>query len=284
MESLQTCVLCGSASDRFERYAERGKFGVVRCKGCGLVFISPREDGSEILRQYADDVSSPISYYVNSAHVDALIFEKRLDWTERFVQKGRLLDIGCNVGTFMDVARRRGWDVTGIEVNKNAYELCRQKGHKVYGEFFSPELVSTLKATEFDLVCLNDVIEHFPNPMESMNLVAPLLRSGGIVTINTPNFDNFVARTFQLKPKEHVFYFNKVTATRILEQAGFEILLVEKAGRRRDFGGLQTGATLDSRAWLAVCKLLHVTGIDRLANFALENFVTDELFVLAQKR
>ena len=134
------------------------------------------------------------------------------------------------------------------------------------------------------MVCLNDVIEHFPDPMKVMRLVPPLLRPGGILVVNTPNWDNVVARTFQLKPKEHVFYFNTKTVTRILEQAGFAVELVKKAGRRREFGGLATGATIDSKAWLAVFKLLSLTRIDHLANFTLENFVTDELFIVAKAR
>jgi 2-polyprenyl-3-methyl-5-hydroxy-6-metoxy-1,4-benzoquinol methylase len=283
MEYLKNCVLCGSSSEGFAPYAQRGKYGVVRCRDCGLIFISPRDDKSEILRQYADDLSSPISYYQNSAFVDSLIFDKRLDWTEKFVSKGTLLDIGCNVGTFMDVARKRGWSVSGVEVNPNACKLSREKGHKVYNGFFAPELIATFDTKEFDLVCLNDVIEHLPNPLEAMKLVVPLIRRGGCLAINTPNIDNIVARTFQIKPKEHIFYFNARTATRILEQAGFEVSLVRKAGRRRDFGSLQTGATLDSKAWLTVCKVLHATGIDHLANFTLEHVFTDELFVLARR-
>lgn len=255
----------------------------MRCRNCGLIFVSPRDDKDEILRQYADDVSSPISYYQKSAYVDSLIFDKRLDWTEQFATKGSLLDIGCNVGTFMDVARKRGWDVTGVEVNRNAFDMSREKGHKVYQGFFAPELIDTFDRKEFDLVCLNDVIEHFPNPMAAMKLVTPLIRRGGHLAINTPNIDNIVARTFQIKPKEHVFYFNKSTATRILEQAGLEVLRVRKAGRKRDFGSLQTGATLDSKAWLTVCKILHSTGIERMANFTLEHFFTDELFILSRR-
>jgi 2-polyprenyl-3-methyl-5-hydroxy-6-metoxy-1,4-benzoquinol methylase len=284
MESLASCVLCGSRADRFVPVTQRGEYGVKRCTECGLVFISPREDQGEILRQYTDDVSSPLSYYVNSARFDTLIFEKRLDWTEQFATKGRLIDIGCSVGTFMDVAKKRGWDVTGVELNPNAYELCKKKGHKVYNAPVGPALLEKLDRKDFDLVCLNDVIEHFADPLETMKLVAPLVRDGGMLMIDTPNWESIVARTFQLKTREHLFYFNETTAKRLLGQVGFDVVFVKKAGRRRDFEGLQTGATLDSKAWLTIIKLLHKTGIDRLANFTLENFVTDELFIVAKKR
>ena len=283
MDTLETCVLCGATSDRFEPYAERGEFGVVKCKECSLIFINPRATEEETRKQYTDDVSSPIRYYGKSVHVDSPIFEKRLRAIEELVPKGRLLDVGCSVGTFMDVARARGWQVAGVELNKNACELCTEKGHKVYRGLFAPELISTFEKADFDLITLNDVIEHLPDPVASMKLVGPLLRPGGYLMINTPNIDNIVARTFQIKPMEHLFYFSTATATRTLEKAGLEVVLAKKAGRRRDFGGLQTGATIDNKAWLMVCKVLHSTGLDRLANFTLENFFTDELFVLARR-
>jgi len=284
MDSLKVCVLCGAGADQFEPYAQRGKYGVVRCRSCGLIFVNPRATPEEIVGQYTDDVSSPTGYYGKSGHVDTPIFEQRLRLTEQFAGRGRLLDVGCSVGTFMDVASARGWDVSGIELNANACAVCTEKGHKVYRGLFEPSLLDTIKKKDFDVVCLNDVIEHLPDPVASMKLVGPLLRSGGYLMINTPNIDNIVARTFQMKPLEHLFYFNTKTATRTLEEAGFEVLLAKKAGRRRDFAGLQTGATIDSKAWLFVCKVLHTTGLDRLANFTLENFFTDELFVVARKR
>jgi 2-polyprenyl-3-methyl-5-hydroxy-6-metoxy-1,4-benzoquinol methylase len=264
-------------------YAQRGKYGIVRCAECKLVFVNPRDDQGDILGQYVDDVSSPVSYYQNSAHVDSLIFEKRLDWIETVVPKGTLLDLGCSVGTFMDVAAPRGWKVAGIDANPHALGLARDKGHKTFHGLLGPDLIATLEPKEFDLVCLNDVVEHFPNPLESIKVVRSVIKSGGYLCLNTPNFDSIVARTFQIKPKEHIFFFDKDTLTRLLRQAGFEIVLLKTAGRRRDFKSLQTGATIHSPAWLAVCKALHVSGLEDVANFALETLFTDEIFCLSRK-
>jgi 2-polyprenyl-3-methyl-5-hydroxy-6-metoxy-1,4-benzoquinol methylase len=283
MEHLHSCVLCGASSVEFKPYKQRGKYSLVRCSACTLVFVNPRDDKADILGRYADDQASPVSYYENSAAVDSIIFEKRLQWVEPFLATGSILDIGCNVGTFMDVATRRGWDVTGLDLNPHALDVSRKKGHKVVHGLFGPETIAKLDRKGFDLVVMNDVIEHFPNPLESLKLVPPLMKSGGYFLINTPDFESPVARTFQIKPTEHIFYFDRKTVTRTLKEAGFDIVLAKKAGRSRDFAGLQTGATLDNKAWLAVCATLHATRLDRVANFVLEHVLTDELFVLARK-
>jgi 2-polyprenyl-3-methyl-5-hydroxy-6-metoxy-1,4-benzoquinol methylase len=282
MEYLNNCVLCGSSKESFRPYARRGKYGIVRCASCGLVFVNPRDDQRDILGQYVDDVSSPVTYYENTARVDSLIFAKRLEWVERFAKKGTLLDIGCNVGTFLSVATPRGWDAVGVDANPHAISVSKEKGYKTFHGLFGPDLIATMNPKEFDLVCLNDVVEHFPNPLESLKHVRSVVKSDGFLALNTPNFDSIVARTFQIKPREHIFFFDEKTIRRILLQAGFEIVLLKKAGRRRDFGSLQAGATIHNPAWLAVCKALHVSGLEYVANLALESLFTDELFVLAR--
>jgi len=230
-----------------------------------------------------DDVSSPVSYYRKSARVDALIFEKRLRWIEEVVSRGTLLDIGCNIGTFADVATRRGWKVVGVDANPHALALTKDKGHTTFQGLFDAQLIGSLEPREFDLVALGDVVEHFPNPLESLKLVRTVVKRGGYLAVNTPNFGSVVARTFQIKPKEHIFFFDERTLARTLREAGFEVVFLIKTGRQRDFASLETGATIQSPWWLAICRLLRVTGIEAIANFTLEKVVTDELFALCRK-
>ncbi len=283
MDFLPACVLCGAKKDAFERAGEKDGYHLERCSACGLMFINPRDDRETIFKQYETDHSSPIGYYLKTAPFDSQIFNRRLDWIEKVTPRGRLLDIGCNVGTFMTVARDRGWDVSGIDVNKKAVEHCRSQGFKVYQGIFSQPLLDTIEKKEFDLVSIHDVIEHFPNPLDSIRLIAPLLKKGGILAVNTPNIESWMARIFQIKPHEHIFYFNQATLKRLITQAGFEVLDVVPAGRKRDFSSLMTGVTLKNKAWLFVCGLIHRTGLSHLANFMLDHFFKDEIFVIARK-
>jgi len=283
METIETCLLCGASNGSFALYCQKDGYSIVRCRDCGLIFVNPRDDREQIARQYEEDMNSPIGYFLNSANEDAKIFKKRLNWIESIASKGRLLDIGCNVGTYMEIARDRGWSVTGIDVNKKAYQLCKTKNFDVHSGLFSQELIDRLPRKDFDLVCINDVIEHLPDPLDSMRLVHQLISRDGYLSINTPNMDNIFTKVFQVKPEEHIFYFNKKTAVKTLTQSGFKIVKVVKTGRRRNFDSLKTGATIKSPLWCKICALIAATKLDILANWLLENFVTDELFILAKK-
>jgi len=112
-ETLSSCVLCGElASVSFEPYCKISGYHIIQCKNCKLIFVNPRDNQETILKQYPNDETSPISYYLRTERVDTINFNKRLDWIEKKVATGKLLDIGCSVGTYMNVARNRGWNVS----------------------------------------------------------------------------------------------------------------------------------------------------------------------------
>lgn len=283
LEYLEQCILCHSSQDQFKLYCKKSGYNIVQCKNCELIFVNPRNNQETILKQYQNNQTSPVNYYLNTVEIDKINFNKRLGWIESKVQKGKLVDIGCSVGTFMDVAKQRGWDVVGIEANSAASEICRNKNLEVYTGLFNNELVDGLSIKNVDLVCLNDSIEHFPNPLETLQLARLLIREKGFLTLNTPNILSILSRIFQIKPKEHLYYFTRGALTELLQQSGFKIVMLFESGCRRDIGSMHTGATFENQNWLYLTKLLTAVGVDRLAGFVLEKIFSDQLFILAQK-
>ncbi len=308
-EFLTRCVLCGASVDRRKASAQihlkslkfkanrarrsneslnrpapmETQYEIFQCKECGLQFINPRDNQETVCKQYLDDVTSPVSYYAETAKIDAVNFIKRFDWIEAATPSGRLLDVGCNVGTFLEIAQNRGWQVAGIEPNKKAIDICLSKGIPVFQGFLSDDLANEIERNPFDVVALNDSIEHFPDPLATMRLVHRLVRPGGVVAISTPNIRSILTNMFQIKPKEHLFYFDAATLTALLERAGFKVQLLVETGRRRDIGSAHHGATLDSEFWNVVSRLLDVTRLDKPVSILLERLFKEELFVLAQK-
>ncbi len=230
------CPLCGGHDDA-PAFAKDG-FAIVRCRGCGLVYVNPRLRVADLVRLYSDQVISPAAYYVRTEAQDERSFSARIALIERWRRPGRLLDLGCGPGTFSVAARARGWQTVGLDVNTTSIAHCRARGLEVIaGAFPHPALAGQT----FDVVAMNDFLEHLTDPVGALRVVRSLLAPGGVVFISTPDVGALMARLtgarwLHLKPNEHLVYFDRRTIRRALEAAGFRVEHVQSIGRLRNLG------------------------------------------------
>jgi len=199
---------------------------VVRCRSCGLVFVHPLPGREALHRHYNTGQSSRIQYYLDVEVADRRSFGELLALAEAILpRKGRLLDLGCNVGTCLVSARERGWDTQGLEINEEAAAFCRReraldvRTGVLEHDTYAPE--------SFDLVMMADVVEHLVDPFETLRRVARVLRPEGLVLISTPDIERWAARLLQVKPEEHLYYFSPATIRTALRQAGLETVRVQ---------------------------------------------------------
>jgi len=220
------CDLCGG--DWSRPFARRQGMRVVRCLGCGLVYVSPRPGADAVQRHYNSGESSRIDYYVAAEAADRRSFSEVLDRAAALVPgRGDLLDIGPNIGTCLALARERGFRVHGIEINADAARYCREvRGLDVIAGTLEPE---TYPAGRFDVVLMGDVIEHLLSPSALMGTVDRILRPGGAVLISTPDISGWAARLLQVKPVEHLYYFDR--SARLVRSAGLEVVAVAPLDR-----------------------------------------------------
>ncbi len=234
------CNQCGGQTLR--PYCPENGLGLVRCADCGLIFVGRRPVADDLYALY------DASYFQNAesgrvGYTDYLrdepnirkTFARRLRYLHRFIQPGRLLDVGCAAGFFLDEARRLGWEVHGLDVSAFAVQYARDRfGYDVR----RGSLLDQQDAPgSFDLISLWDVIEHVPDPKAYIRHSAQLLRAGGVITLATPDVDSLPARLtgrrwvgYKLS-EEHVYYFSVRTLSRMLTEAGFEIVDVRYVGK-----------------------------------------------------
>lgn len=249
------CDLCGET--RARSFARRQGMQVVRCLGCGLVYVSPRLDAEALQRHYNTGESSRIEYYLDVEVADRRSFAEVLERAERLVPRGELLDVGPNVGTCMDVARERGWRVHGIEINAEAARYSREtRGLDVITGTLGPE---TYPPGRFDVVLMGDVIEHVASPKDVMGTVARILRPGGVVLISTPDIAGWAARLLQVKPVEHIHYFDARTMERLVRGAGLELVGIDPLDRYHDLTAMVHSTTFGGlfRALAPVFRVAH---------------------------
>lgn len=247
------CNLCGN--DETDIFCRRPSGRLVRCRVCGLTYVNPRPELRDIDAHYNSDMSSRISYYRMSAKADTRTFSEILALIERHVAPGRLLDVGCNIGTFLELGQRHGWRVAGADINRQAAAYCWQRGF----EDVVPGSLSedSFQSESFDAVNLADVIEHLPDPLGLLRLVHRYTSPGGVIVISTPDISSLTGRVFQIKPLEHLYYFSRHTLTELLVRAGFTLLELRRYDRFKSLGALSHSTTFENSAVLK--KLFTLT-------------------------
>jgi SAM-dependent methyltransferase len=169
-----------------------GEFTFVECLNCGWMRQDPRPVATELSRYYPDSYL-PYAQALEDERWPWRRWDrqfgiiKRCRSIERYAARGRLLEVGCGTGIFLNEMRRRGWDVAGIEPSSYASGYARQRfGVKV---FDGPLERYDEEAGCFDVVALWNVLEHLPHPAKGIVQLQRLLKPGGLLVISVPNYE-----------------------------------------------------------------------------------------------
>lgn len=189
------------------------RFGVLKCDACGVGITDPFPQ--HLQPYYA-------GYYGSRHSITAKYCARR---RVRLVSKlavpapgRRLLDVGCGEGTFLETARKRGWNVVGTELNP---EPARKAGLEVYAS-----LEECAHRGPFGCITLWHSLEHMTDPRAVMTKIRELVSDDGVVLIAVPNFDGLQSRAFRkhwlhLDVPRHLYHFTLSSMDRMLNDAQF---------------------------------------------------------------
>lgn len=233
------CKVCGSGENRY-LYTIKN-FRIVQCKKCSFVYVSPRIADEDLASIYTTNYFNNTSFgYEEYELTAALRIKNFAHWfsvVEPYTDpnKGKVLDIGCAAGYFLDILKGKGWDIYGIELDKEMVAKLQQRGVPVSDKTFEEYPTDN----KFKLITLFDVLEHLPDTHGTIKKLASLLDDKGVIALITPDYNStqrkiFGKRWFQFKPHEHIHYFSPTTLKRVLEPYGLKILHYEKGGQFAD--------------------------------------------------
>jgi SAM-dependent methyltransferase len=237
------CPLCG-AEPFVPRFAHGG-FRMVECCACGLWYLNPMPTRAALASFYdggyfasEDACAGGYGDYAAMAEDHRDTFRRRLDLVEAHVGAGRLLDVGAGFGYLADAATERFAERWVVELSEEAARRVSPRHRVVVGSFES----AALPERYFDVVSLQDCLEHLPEPASALEKIRRLLRPGGALFAVTPNVGSWLARVqrgnwVSLKFPEHVVLYSRATLARALESNGFRVESMTPAGQyaRLDF-------------------------------------------------
>ena len=136
---------------------------------------------------------------------------------------GRLLDVGCGSGDWLLSMRERGWQVDGLDFDEKAVNAARQTGLPIrHGSLEQQKFPDDT----FDAITLFHVVEHVPDPVQTLAECARILKKGGTLALFTPNSASLSHRIFGadwrgLEPPRHLHIFSMSSMRRALAVANF---------------------------------------------------------------
>lgn len=226
-------------------------FRLVECQKCGLIYLNPRPTKSEIGKYYPAE-----NYYAYQdledkswnnlrQNIKNFILESQPGYTKRwfllrsilwilftrnlmiqvpYVGDGRILDVGCGNGFFLKWMKEHGWETYGVEISQAACQVAQKHGLEV----FQGELAEAkYPPNHFDVVVMNQVLEHVYSPRNYFREIKRILKPNGLLIACVPNFNCFESRLFgpfwlALEAPRHLYFFTPETLQKLAKQEGFQ--------------------------------------------------------------
>lgn len=235
-----SCCMCGRSDARpiavgedFEYHTSRETFLALSCRGCGVIYLSPRPAADSLPSIY------PANYHAFnfSAERFGLAYKART-WLERrrvlsccrdLSESARILDVGCGDGFHVRLLRkfgRPGWRVEGVDADVRAVGAARAHGLDIHlGDVHDVDL----PLSSYDLILLIMTVEHLPDPLDALHRIRELLRPGGRVMVITDNTATFDFKIFGGRHwggyhfPRHWNLFNANSLRALLERADLEV-------------------------------------------------------------
>ena len=229
-----TCALCNL--DDAEPFFEDRGFQLVRCRRCGLVYINPRptlKESDEMCNMSVDADAEIMDHfgYESYAYLHELKARKFLKILSSFVKRGKILDIGCAAGFFLNQARCQGFDVQGVELSKEFCTYARDR-FKLY-VFQGTLRENRFPDEHFDVVTMFDVLSHLRAPVEDLNEINRILKRDGLLFIETGNKGELDAKAVEKfgavwGSPAHQYHYGTETLVKLLETTQFECLSIDR--------------------------------------------------------
>lgn len=236
MKYIKYCPVCGSES--FECHIKtkdfsvsKEDFSIVKCSECNFHFTNPRPSDKELGKYYISD------HYISHNNTRNNLFEKtyqivrmisiqiKYNLVSKFFNKGRVLDIGCGTGDFLQKCNEKKWVTKGIEPS----EIARTQAIKNYNLDVDEDTNLKKLKGEYDIITMWHVLEHVTELNNTVSELKRLLSIDGKAVIAVPNLESFDSSYYKkywaaYDLPIHLYHFSKESIIKLFENHGFSLI------------------------------------------------------------
>ncbi len=217
----KTCPVCHS-SYQLIYTMEVGDIVICSNKNCRLVFREKQPSDDQLAELYNNLYYPEELSEAQKQNSDETKFYQHLQFLDKIIplRNKSVLDYGSGIGNFLNVCRRfNPNEVLGVELNSRARAIANQRGFKVVANILE------LKDKKFDIIYMNDVIEHLRNPLQELLTLSMYLKEGGYIFVVTMNLWSlkhwFLRERWELiTDPTHFYFFHRKSLTNLLKQTG----------------------------------------------------------------
>lgn len=234
---MKSCTLCSSENVTY--YINVNGWSINRCFDCGVLYTVVKDKRVKERKNFYGE--EYINSYISKEKLLKNRFIKHLVRIEKYKHGGKLLDMGCGVGYFIEVVEHSGkyfWKATGLELNKDL--ILRAKSDirlKITrGSFFK----LPFKKNSFDCITCFDVLEHDHDLKSNVDKIIAVVKKNGIIVIQVPNYKSLMAYMARdnwdwWAPPDHILHFSFDFLLTLLKEKDLEILEVYTYEPTKDF-------------------------------------------------
>lgn len=229
MNEIPACPVCDAVdSGALESYYDpvgSARYSLFTCRRCGLVFSRPMTfPGGAWYERF----NYTCGYEDTACVASKTRFQYFLDRLP-FPRAGRIIDIGCASGRFLQMAAERGYEAEGLDVDSRFVALARAAGLSGVSQGVLDEEFARKRRDAYDAVSIMEILEHVADPIDFLRLCRDILKPGGRLLVSVP--DNRRPTPFGRDvwdyPPHHLTRWSPAPLRRALERAGFSC---EEAG------------------------------------------------------
>jgi 2-polyprenyl-3-methyl-5-hydroxy-6-metoxy-1,4-benzoquinol methylase len=251
------------------------------CLNCNVQFLYPQLNEIALQKLYSENyykawgIEGEADNQITKK-MKIATFQLRIDLIRHYINKGKVLDVGCATGYFLEIAQKNGFEVFGVEFSNYSSTIAQ----KMFGEkniFCGTIEQCGFVDDNFDVITMSDLIEHVRIPSQTLLKASALLKKDGLIMIMTPDHDslsNYMMGKRWIHYKlEHFFYFNRKSINYTASSCGLELIHYERSQKALNIDYLHTQ--------LNVYKHWLMTPLCNILQFVLPKKITAKNFYIA---